>query len=170
MAQQAASTTRKALGTYLNDHLAGATMGRDLARQLASQTEGTPLGERMSSIAAAVEADREALEGLMERLGIAVNPLKQGVTWITEKIARLKFSGTTTGDRRLGTFLALETLSLGVEGKLALWQALAAIGDDEPALGPMDLQGLIRRAETQRVALERERLALAPEALSDEEG
>jgi hypothetical protein len=114
---------RKALGIYLNDHLAAATMGRDLARQLASQTEGTPLGERMGSIAAAIEADREELE----------------------------------------------TLSLGVEGKLALWQALAAIGEDEPALGPMDLQDLIRRAETQRVALERERLALAPEALSDEE-
>ena len=34
MAQEAAQRTRKALGTYLNDHLAGSTMGRDLARQL----------------------------------------------------------------------------------------------------------------------------------------
>jgi hypothetical protein len=160
---------RRALGIYLNDHLAGATMGRDLAHQLESQSEGTPLGERLGSIAAAIEADRKELEDLMERLGITANPLKQSVTWLTEKVSRLKLSGATARDRALGTFLALETLSLGVEGKLALWQALAAIGEDEPALGSMDLQGLIRRAETQRVALERERLALAPEALRDDE-
>ena len=161
---------RRALGIYLNDHLAGATMGRDLARQLESQGEGTPLGERMGSIAAAIEADREELEDLMERLGTTANPLKQSVTWLTEKVARLTFTGATSGDRELGTFLALETLSLGVEGKLALWQALAAIGEAEPALEGMNLQDLIRRAETQRVALERERLALAPEALNDEDG
>ena len=160
---------RTALGVYLNDHLAGSTMGRDLARHLESQNEGTPLGERMASIASAIEADREALEDLMERLGTTANPLKQSVTWLTEKVARLKLSGTTTGDRELGTFLALETLSLGVEGKRALWQALATVGD-EPALEGMDLQDLIRRADTQRVALEQERLALAPAALSDDEG
>lgn len=157
-----------ALDVYLNDHLAGSTLGRDLARQLESQNEGTPLGERMGSIASAIEADREALEDLMERLGTTANPLKQSVTWLTEKVARLKFSGTTTGDRELGTFLALETLSLGVEGKLSLWQALAAIAGDEPALREMDLPDLMRRAETQRVALERERLALVPEALGND--
>jgi hypothetical protein len=160
----------RTLDVYLNDHLAGSTLGRDLARQLESQNEGTPLGERMGSIAAAIESDREALEDLMERLGTTANPIKQSITWVTEKIARLKLSGATTGDRRLGNFLALETLSLGVEGKLALWQALATIAEGEPAVQAMDLQDLIRRAETQRVALERERLALAPEALSDDEG
>ena len=145
-------------------------MGRDLARQLESQNEDTPLGERMGSIAAAIEADRETLEDLMERLEITANPIKQSITWLTEKVARLKLSGATMGDRRFGTFLALETLSLGVEGKLALWQALGTIAGDEPALRDLDLQDLIRRAETQRVALERERLALAPEALSDADG
>ena len=123
----------------------------------------------MGSVAAAIEADRETLEHLMERLGVAANPVKQSITWLTEKVARLKLSGATMGKRELGTFLALETLSLGVEGKLALWQALATIADDEPALRDLDLPDLIRRAETQRVALERERLALAPEALSDDE-
>ena len=158
----------KALDVYLNDHLAGSTLGRDLARHLESQNEDTPLGERMGSIAAAIEADREVLEDLMERLGTTANPVKQSITWLTEKVARLKFSGTTTGDRELGTFLGLETLSLGVEGKLALWQALATITEDEPALKEIDLPDLIQRAETQRVALERERLALATEVLSDD--
>jgi hypothetical protein len=159
----------RTLDVYLNDHLAGSAMGRDLARQLESQNEGTPLGERMGSVASAIEADREALEDLMERLGTTANPLKQSVTWLTEKVARLKFTGATTGDREFGTFLALETLSLGVQGKLSLWQALATIAGDEPALEGIDLQDLIRRAQTQRSALERERLALAPTALSDDE-
>ena len=159
----------KELDVYLNDHLAGSMMGRELARQLESQNDGTPLGERMGSIATAIEADSEVLKDLMERLGTTANPVKQGVTWLTEKVARLKFSGATTGDRELGTFLALETLSLGVEGKRSLWQALATIVDEQPALKTIDLDDLIQRAETQRDSLEQERLALAPNTLSDDE-
>ena len=159
----------KGLDVYLNDHLAGSMMGRELAGQLASQNEGTPLGERMASIATAIEADSDVLKDLMERLGTTANPLKQGVTWFTEKVARLKLSGATTGDRELGTFLSLETLSLGVEGKRALWLALATIADEEPALKTIDLDDLIQRAETQRVALEKERLALASVVLREDE-
>jgi hypothetical protein len=156
------------LDVYLNDHLAGSTMGRDLAGQIQSQTDGTPLGDVMAAIAAEIDEDRATLEALMERLGTTANPIKQSITWLTEKVARLKFSGATMRDRDLGTFLALETLSLGVEGKRALWEALATAGG-VPALDDLDLQELIRRAERQRATIERERLALAPRALADDE-
>lgn len=156
------------LDVYLNDHLAGSTMGRDLAHQIQSQTDGTPLGDVMASVAAEIDEDRATLEDLMERLGTTANPIKQSITWLTEKIARLKFSGATMRDRDLGTFLALETLSLGVEGKRSLWETLAALSG-VPAVEDLDLPELIRRAERQRAAIDRERLALAPTALDDAE-
>jgi len=160
---------RTALDVYLNDHLAGSTMGLDLARRLASQGEGTPLGEVMGAIASEIERDRETLERLMARLDVTQNPVKQGLTWMAEKASGLKFSGATTGDRALGTMLALETLSLGVEGKRCLWESLSVLPDPDPAIQELDLPGLMSRAVSQRAAIDRKRLALVPAALTERE-
>ena len=43
-----------AVDTYLNDHLAGAMFGSDLAKQLSGRTEGTPRGAVMASLAAQI--------------------------------------------------------------------------------------------------------------------
>jgi hypothetical protein len=58
--------------------------------------------------------------------------------------------------------MALETLTLGVQGKLALWKALKQITGVHPALAGPRLDDLIRRAQAQHDALERERLTSAP--------
>jgi hypothetical protein len=48
----------RAIDVYLNDHLAGAMLGSDLATQIRERHEGSPLGDLMSSIAAEIEEDR----------------------------------------------------------------------------------------------------------------
>lgn len=67
----------RAMDTYLKDHLAGATLGADLAEQLRQRSEGTPLGEVMESIAPQIEEDQETLVKLMERMDTAQNPLSR---------------------------------------------------------------------------------------------
>ncbi|MGI9183389.1 MAG: hypothetical protein ACR2GZ_00270 [Solirubrobacteraceae bacterium] len=155
----------KAVDVYLNDHLAGAMLGSDLAEQLRSRNAGTRLGELMESLAPQIEEDRETLIALMEKLGTSKNPLKQAATWMAEKASRPKFSGLTSGERELGTFMAVESLALGVLGKEALWTALKAVADQRPPLASMNLDALIDRAQAQHRALERERLAMAKVAL-----
>jgi hypothetical protein len=155
----------RALDIYVNDHRAGATMGSEIAAHLRDQNEGRPLGELMAPVAAEIDADRQTLDDLAERLGTSSNPVKQGVAWLAEKASQVKFSGVTSGNPELGTFLALETLSLGVEGKIALWRSLRAIADDEPALRGIDFDDLIARGETQRRALETERMELGTRVL-----
>ncbi len=123
----------------------------------------------MATIADEIEQDRQTLEALMERLGTTANPVKQGLTWMAEKIGALKFSGATTGDQAQGTMLALETLSLGVEGKRCLWESLTVIPDPDPAIAELDLPDLMARAATQRATIDRERLALVPAALAERE-
>ena len=46
------------MDVYLNDHLAGATLGSDLAQHIRDQNEGSPLGDVMGSIAPQIEEDR----------------------------------------------------------------------------------------------------------------
>jgi hypothetical protein len=57
--------------------------------------------------------------------------------------------------------MAVETLMLGVRGKLAMWTAFERITDKHPGLKAANLGELIARAQSQLDALERERLRLA---------
>ena len=156
----------KAMHVYLNDHLAGAMLGRDLAEQIRSRSQDTPLGELMQSLAPQIEEDRQTLIGLMERMDISKNPAKQAGAWVTEKVSRAKFGGLTSGESELGTFMAVESLALGVLGKLSLWRALAQVADQYPAIASVDLNELIDRAQTQYDLLEPQRLAASRQALS----
>lgn len=155
----------KALATYLNDHLAGAMLGSNVAEQIRDRSDGTPLGATMTRIAADVEQDRDSLIDLMKALGVSRNPVKQATTWLVEIASRLKFRGATSGEPDLGLFMALETLTLGVEGKLALWHALQEIEGQHSALVPTQLGDLIARARSQHETLERERLTAARRVL-----
>jgi hypothetical protein len=155
-----------AMDVYLNDHLAGAMLGSALAEQLREKNEGTPLGNVMSSLASQIEEDRETLMDLMDRMGTSKNPVKQATTWLAEKATRPKFSGLTSGDPEVGTFMALENLALGVEGKVSLWKVLKEVADQYGPLKSMNLDELIGKAEAQRDALESERIAAGRLALA----
>jgi len=155
----------KAMDLYLNDHLAGAMLGSALAEQLRQKNEGTPLGNVMSSLAPQIEEDRKTLMDLMDRLGTSRNPVKLATAWLAEKTTRPKFSGLTSGGPGVGTFMALESLALGVEGKVSLWKALKEVPDQYGPLESVDLDDLVERAEAQRNALERERIAAGKRAL-----
>ena len=140
-------------------------LGSALAEQLREENEGTSLGEVMASLAPQIEEDRKTLIDLMDRIGTSKNPVKQATAWVTEKATRPKFSGLTSGGPKVGTFMALENLTLGVEGKVSLWRALKEVPDQYGPLQSMNLDELIERAEEQRNALERERIAAGRRAL-----
>jgi hypothetical protein len=154
-----------AIDTYLNDHLAGAMFGRDLADQVRDRADGTPLGDAMRSLAQEIDEDRQALIDLMERLGTSKNPVKQVTAWLAEKASRAKFGGPTGGETELGLFMSLEALAIGVEGKRCLWSALREVVAEYPELNLTELDRLADRARSQRRALERERIEAARRAL-----
>ena len=117
------------LHLYLNDHLAGATTGRDLARTLAEHTADTGFGPEMARIADEIAEDREELERIMEAVGAKQSTVKQALGWITERLGRPAMTGgaASTGHPELGELRAFEMLSLGVEGKECLWETPAAL-------------------------------------------
>jgi hypothetical protein len=152
------------LGIYLNDHYAGSVAGAQLARRAARSNRGTPYGEVLATLAREIEEDRQSLKLIMQRLGIRPDPAKAAVAWSAEKLGRLKLNGQLTGYSPLSRLEELEILSLGVEGKLALWRALGRAVDH--GVPEAELETLIERALSQREILERQRLDAAPEALS----
>ena len=121
----------------------------DLAGQLRDQSEGTPLGELMTRLAAEIEEDRETLVELMDAVGADRNPIKQAGGWLAEKASRVKFSGAGSGEPDHGLFMAIETLRLGVAGKKCLWLALREVRGEHPALTGLNLDSLIERAARQ---------------------
>lgn len=157
---------RRLLAIYLNDHLAGATGGVELARRARSSNRGTKWGKALERICAEIEADRATLEEVMERLAVKRNPAKIAGAWAAEKLGRLKLNGRVRGYSPLSRLLELEMLHIGITGKLELWKVLQQTLD--PKLPEVDFSALIERAESQRQAVESLRLDAAAEALAEE--
>ncbi|MFZ1009512.1 MAG: hypothetical protein WAN65_21920 [Candidatus Sulfotelmatobacter sp.] len=124
---------------------------------------GDPLGEFAGRLLAEVEADRDVLAVLNEKLGGSSGGPKEWGAWLAEKASRLKLKhGMGDG---LGTFEALEFLVLGIHGKRALWHALSHVKRCDGRLTEMDFDQLAIRAEEQEAAVEERRLAHAIAAL-----
>lgn len=159
-------TTSARLATYLNDHLAGAVAGSELANKISSDYVDTPFGPFLTELAHEIEQDKATLEGLMQRLAIEPSPLKQMAGWAGEKLSRVKLSDAMTSDRDLKRLLEFEALSMGIEGKLLMWRALHEASSSHPELAATDLATLAKRAETQRTSLEDHRREVAAETLT----
>ena len=153
------------LEIYLNDHLAGATGACEVARNATEKYATTPHGEFLRKFLVEVEEDRATLEEMIRTGGGTPNPLKQAGAWIMEKVSRFKLSPGGMGSDEMAALLTLETLCIGVEGKISLWTALKELSGDRADLASIDFDQLITRARAQRDGLERERLAAARAAL-----
>jgi hypothetical protein len=152
------------LGIYLNDHLAGAALGVELARRLRSSNRGDPeMGEPLARICAEIEADRETLIRLMERLGVERKQFKPALARLGERLGRLKPNGQLHGYSPLSRVLELEVLAAGIGGKMELWNALEQRFGD--SLEGFDFHALAGRADSQGRQVEDLHLKAAPRAL-----
>ena len=148
------------LGIYLNDHLAGATAGTELAHRTARSHRDGKNGATLRRLAAEIAQDRAALLDIMAALGIKVRHYKVGAAWVGEK-ARLKFNGRLFARSPLSNLEELEMLRLGVEGKAAGWRTLQTLADTDTRLDPGRLDELISRARRQADLLEDLRVGAA---------
>ena len=156
--------TRQALGTYLNDHLAGSVMGIELAERTIRENEGDPLAVRLGRVLDEIREDQAVLKGVIDRVGAAQNPLKKAGAWLAEKAARVKLGGSDEPGE-LSRLEVLETLTTGIHGKRALWRALRVVAPRYEELGALNFDLLERRAIEQHEVVEEMRLEAAKAAL-----
>lgn len=141
------------LAIYLNDHLAGATIGVELARRTAaSNRDDEEFFPPLERICAEIEEDRATLEQTMKALGVGRDRLKPAGAWVAEKLGRLKPNGQLRGYSPLSRLIELEGLYLGISGKARLWKGLeTTVADRVPEL---DFAALGERADRQRTEVE----------------
>lgn len=156
--------TTNPLADYLRDHLVGASLAVDLLETMRDEYAGKELGRFASNLLVEVQADRVALQGLVERAGSST--LKEMGGWIAEKVSRFKLTRSASGG--LG-FEALEFLALGILGKLSLWRALAVVAPADNRLYGLDFYRLADRAREQHEQVEVRRLEVARTALPSPE-
>jgi hypothetical protein len=154
----------KHLATYLSDHLAGSTVALELLTHLEKAHADTATAGLLTELHADIEADRQELEALMERLHVAESSPRKVMGWLTERITQLKLRLDDPSDGAFRLLESLEVLALGIEGKQGLWKALAAVAMHMPELQGMDYERLTQRAEDQRGRVEGMRLEAAKEA------
>src|SRR5690242_14948141 len=143
------------LGIYLNDHLAGATAGTELAKRLAAAERDWSGGPALRELAGEIEEDRASLIDIMGKLNVPVRQYKMWAAWAAEKAARLKLNGRVFSRSPLSRLIELEAMQLGVECKGMGWRKLRARADSDQRLDAARLDELVKRAQQQAGLLER---------------
>lgn len=152
-----------ALGTYLNDHLAGSMSAIQMLEHAREDHTNTTLGPQLADLLTAIQADQEVVRGLIRRLGHSEHTIKQAGAWLAEKVGRLKVGGSH--ESHLARLELFEALSLGISGKLKLWRALRAVLAKHSELQSLDLPRLERQAQEQHDLVEGWRIEAAAAAL-----
>ena len=156
------------LGIYLNDHLAGATGGMELARRMAGSHHDPAQRMTLQRLAADITQDRRALLDIMATLDLPVRYYKLSAAWAAEKAARLKLNGRLLSRSPLSSLEELEMLRLGVEGKAAGWRTLRTLADTDSRLNRDRLDELMARARQQADLLEELRVQAAAHLIEAE--
>jgi hypothetical protein len=154
------------LRIYLRDHLAAAVGGAALARRTLESNRGTLFESDLERLAANVEEDRQTLARIMGRMAITPSFPKQAAVWSLEKLSRLKLNGRMVKYSPLSRLVELEVLESGIDGKRAMWTALAQVAGGHMHLDIVELRRLEKRAVDQRKLVEAMRLQAARLALT----
>ena len=154
------------LTAYLTDHLAGSVLAVDLLNQLESSHAGTQIARVLGALRADIESDRQELRQLMNALQIAESRVRQTLGLLTAKLTEIKLRVEDGVSGPLRLLESVETVALGIDGKLALWRSLEVAAETVPELGCLDYERLARRAKEQRRCAEEVRLIAARTALT----
>ena len=145
------------LGTYLNDHVAGSVLALELLDHLIDLPEA-PDRKLLTQLRIEIQEDQDVLRQLLRSVGVKESTARKAAAWLTEKLGRAKLRIDESGSGELRMLEGLETLALGIQGKLALWRSLATLRDVVPPLKTLDLARLQSRALEQFEQVDRLRL------------
>ena len=156
-----------ALRRYLQDHLAGSVAALQLMQTLADHERGSALEQKLRGLHYEVTEEQERLKAILARLESEESSLKRATAWLTEKLHRARLALAERVEPALARLEGLESLALGLQGKLALYKALEDVAANEPRLGGYPFAALQARTVIQHAMVEQERMAAARVAFGD---
>jgi len=154
---------RKALATYLRDHLAGADTAIQVVESLRDAYRDGPERTLFESLHHQFREDRGAVEGILAELGYNSRSTKRLAGRATGNALRA-VAGGAPGD--LSLFRTLEALAIGVQGKRCLWRAAQALVALPRPPGRRSFVELDADAVRQWETIERHRRSVVPATFS----
>jgi hypothetical protein len=154
------------LATYLQHHLAGSVLAIELLQHLEASHNSYEIRQTLTGLREDILADRSELEKLMRDLSVSVSTTHSALAWLGEKVARLKMRLDDDDTGNFHLLEAVELVAIGIDGKRALWLALAHVSAYTGRLVGPDYPNLIKRAAEQRERIEEIRLEAARAALA----
>ena len=145
------------LAIYLRDHHAAGVAGVRVAQRVASAVERDSGSDDLRRVASEIRQDLIVLEGIMRRLGVEPDRVKDTLSRIAERVGGLKLNGRLLRRSPLSDLLELEALVVGITGKQALWVTLREL----PSVNLEELDQLVERAEDQKRVVESARVTAA---------
>ncbi|MFB7505560.1 hypothetical protein [Streptomyces broussonetiae] len=153
------------LAIYLNDHLAGSTVGAGRSLFMARSHRDPPYAQPLRHLAGEIAEDRTSLLRIMRSLGVPKRRYKVAASAAAERLGRLKSNGRLFRRSPLTLVIELEFLRLGVKGKELGWRTLRTLAEADGRLDGQELDGLITRAERQLGTLEELRVRAVRDVL-----
>lgn len=155
------------LGSYLNDHLAGAASAIEMLEHRLDADPQLPLHDVLDEI----RSERGILRSLIDDLGASQSTAKQAAGWVAEKVSRLpREVAKTGGNAAFNSMVELEALQLGICGKRALWVMLQALTDEHSRIAELPLTDLLEQADRQVEVVESVRVATGRQTFTAREG
>lgn len=152
------------LGRYLRTHLATSDAEIDLFDRAAKGLP-EPWAAEVRRIHGQLVGERADLRAMMKALGIRKNPVLGTLARSAERVGRLKPNGDLLHRTAMTDLVELEAMAVTLAARLARWESLRAIADDEPTLDPVELGRLVKQARAQRKSLGKMHTAAARRAL-----
>jgi hypothetical protein len=152
------------LATYLHDHLGAANFAIELLEKWRSDPTLPGLAAWARPLLDEIDADRETLRAIIQRVGEPPHTFKEKLGWLGEKLSRPKLSKGDTPE--FAHFEGLEILALGILGKVSLWEALRVLAPGDSRLVSFDYTQLLARAHRQHATVESRRRDFVRSALT----
>ena len=152
------------LATYLSDHLAGSEAAVALLEGWRGHVRDAGVATSLDELLADILLDQRTLEELSLRATGEKRTLKRAAGWLVEKIARLKHLSQHANDD-FALFESLELLSLGIQGKRALWAVLHELAPIDSRLAGFEFGVLEHRATAQYLRADELRREMGVRAL-----
>lgn len=158
---------RESLMTYLNDHLAASIAALQLLERLVTTLREPSMVTTLRTLTDDVTAEQGLVRDIIAAGGGTENTMAQAVSWVGEKVARLKIGPGESDPSGLMLFEALEAISVGFWGRRCLWSTLAHLSREVTVPpGTIDFAALEARAEQHLTMLDALRLQSSSAALS----
>lgn len=161
-AEQAGLDT-SVLELYLNDHLAGASGGRDRAHRMAKDHADLPIAGELATFARQLDDEWDRVDRLIKELDLDTLRYRQLAASVGEKLGRLKLNRRLTQRSPMTPLLETELMRGAVNAKRGLWQVMEALAP-RLQLDPAEWQELDAQAVDQSELLDRVHAALRSDA------